>query len=112
MPSLHMAWAGWCTLALWRTSERRWLRALALLYPCLTAFAVLATGNHFLLDIFGGLLALALSVLARGLAAAARRASHARAVAPARASAPVAGRSRQSGVAHVTKLLRSPRQVD
>lgn len=66
MPSLHMAWAGWCTLALWRISERRWLRALALLYPCLTAFAVLATGNHFLLDIFGGLLALAVSVLLLG----------------------------------------------
>ncbi len=62
MPSLHMAWAGWCALALWRISERRWVRALALAYPCLTAFAVLATGNHFLLDILGGLLALALAV--------------------------------------------------
>lgn len=62
MPSLHMAWAGWCTLALWRMSERRWLRALAVAYPCLTAFAVLATGNHFLLDIVAGLLALVLTV--------------------------------------------------
>jgi PAP2 superfamily len=62
MPSLHMAWAGWCGLALWRISERRWVRALALLYPCMTALAVLATGNHFVLDIVGGLLALALAV--------------------------------------------------
>jgi membrane-associated phospholipid phosphatase len=62
MPSLHMAWAGWCALALWRISARRWVRAVALLYPCLTALAVLATGNHFVLDIVGGLLALALSV--------------------------------------------------
>jgi membrane-associated phospholipid phosphatase len=62
MPSLHMAWAAWCGLALWRISRRRWVRALALLYPCLTALAVLATGNHFVLDIFGGLLALALAV--------------------------------------------------
>jgi len=62
MPSLHMAWAGWCGLALWRISERRRVRALALLYPCLTALAVLATGNHFVLDIVGGLLALALAV--------------------------------------------------
>jgi hypothetical protein len=37
---------------------------LAVLYPCLTAFAVLATGNHFLLDILAGLAALALAVLA------------------------------------------------
>jgi membrane-associated phospholipid phosphatase len=62
MPSLHMAWAAWCGLALWRISGRRWVRALALLYPCLTALAVLATGNHFVLDIVGGLLALALAV--------------------------------------------------
>jgi PAP2 superfamily len=63
MPSLHIAWAGWCTLALWRASERRWVRALALAYPCLTGLAVLATGNHFLLDIVGGLLVLAAAVL-------------------------------------------------
>jgi membrane-associated phospholipid phosphatase len=62
MPSLHMAWAAWCGLALWRISGRRRVRALALLYPCVTALAVLATGNHFVLDIFGGLLALALAV--------------------------------------------------
>ncbi|HUA74537.1 MAG TPA: phosphatase PAP2 family protein [Solirubrobacteraceae bacterium] len=66
MPSLHMAWAGWCTLALWRITGRRWVRALALAYPCMTALAVLATGNHFVLDIAGGLLALALAVLLVG----------------------------------------------
>jgi hypothetical protein len=62
MPSLHMAWAGWCALALWRIGERTWVRAVAVAYPCLTAMAVLATGNHFVLDILAGLLALALSV--------------------------------------------------
>jgi membrane-associated phospholipid phosphatase len=62
MPSLHMAWAAWCGLALWRISARRWVRGPALLYPCLTALAVLATGNHFVFDIAGGLLALALAV--------------------------------------------------
>ncbi|MHB8234824.1 MAG: phosphatase PAP2 family protein, partial [Solirubrobacteraceae bacterium] len=62
MPSLHMAWAGWCTLALWRGSKRPLVRVLAAIYPCLTAFAVLATGNHFLLDIVAGLVALALAV--------------------------------------------------
>jgi hypothetical protein len=64
MPSLHIAWAAWCALALWQISRRRWVRVLAVLYPCLTAFAVLATGNHFLLDILAGLAALALAVLA------------------------------------------------
>ena len=62
MPSLHMAWAAWCTLALWRATRRPLVRALAVAYPCLTALAVLATGNHFLLDIFGGLIVLAIAV--------------------------------------------------
>jgi hypothetical protein len=98
MPSLHMAWAAWCSLALWRISERGPVRALALLYPCLTALAVLATGNHFVLDILGGLLALALAVWLLG--------------SPER----LGGRllrwdtsARKTGVAYVTKLLRTPR---
>src|SRR5271166_6267522 len=62
MPSLHMAWAVWCTLAVWQMTRRAWLRCLALLYPCVTALAVLATGNHYLLDIAGGLTALAAAV--------------------------------------------------
>ena len=63
MPSLHVAWASWCALALWQISRRVWVRVLAVLHPCLTAVAVLATGNHFVLDILGGLLVLAVAVL-------------------------------------------------
>jgi PAP2 superfamily len=76
MPSLHMAWAAWCTLALWRLSERRLLRALAVIYPCVTALAVLATGNHFVLDLLAGLAAFALAVVLVAVPAriAARRA--------------------------------------
>ena len=62
MPSLHIGWAVWCTLALWQLSSRTWVRGLAVLYPCLTAFAVLATGNHYLLDIVAGLATFALAV--------------------------------------------------
>jgi hypothetical protein len=61
MPSLHIAWALWCTLVVFSIAKRRWLLVLAVLYPCLTAFAVLATGNHFVLDIVGGVLVLALA---------------------------------------------------
>jgi PAP2 superfamily protein len=63
MPSLHMAWAAWCALALWQISTRGWVRVLAVLYPCMTALAVLSTGNHFLFDVLAGLLTLAASVL-------------------------------------------------
>jgi membrane-associated phospholipid phosphatase len=64
MPSLHMAWALWCTLALWQMSSRVWVRTLAVLYPFVTGFAVLATGNHFVLDIVGGALTMAVAVFA------------------------------------------------
>jgi membrane-associated phospholipid phosphatase len=63
MPSLHMAWAAWCTLTIWRISKRRWLRVLAVIYPCVTAVAVLSTGNHYVLDLVGGLALMALSTL-------------------------------------------------
>jgi len=63
MPSLHIAWAVWCTIVAWRIWERRWVRALAVVYPFVTAFAVLATGNHYVLDLLGGLLTIAASVL-------------------------------------------------
>jgi len=63
MPSLHIAWAVWCTLVIWQISTRRWLRALAVIYPFVTGFAVLSTGNHFLLDILGGLATIAVSVV-------------------------------------------------
>jgi hypothetical protein len=65
MPSLHMAWAAWCGIALWRMTnrKRRWVRGVAIVHPCLTALAVLATGNHFLLDVLAGLAAMAVAVL-------------------------------------------------
>lgn len=53
-PSLHIAWATWCSIAVWRMTAKRWLRALALVYPLLTTFAVMATGNHYLLDALTG----------------------------------------------------------
>ncbi len=88
MPSLHMAWAGWCALALWRMSSRAWVRVLALCYPCVTALAVLATGNHYVLDVLAGLLTLALAVLV---------------------DASIFRKLRTRRVPAVTNLLRTPR---
>ncbi len=68
MPSLHLAWAVWCTIAVWRITSRRAWRTLAALYPLLTAFVVMATGNHYLLDVLAGAL-LAVLVVA-GVSAA------------------------------------------
>jgi hypothetical protein len=69
MPSLHIAWAVWCTLvvyrmsAVWSSATRRLVRALATIYPFITAFAVLSTGNHYVLDLVGGLLTIACSAM-------------------------------------------------
>ncbi len=63
MPSLHIAWAVWCTVVVWRIFHARWVRALAALYPFVTGFAVLSTGNHYVLDILGGLATIAASLL-------------------------------------------------
>ncbi len=54
MPSLHVAWAGWCGIAIWQLRRRRAVAALAIAYPLLTSFVVVATGNHYLLDVFAG----------------------------------------------------------
>jgi hypothetical protein len=90
MPSLHIAWAVWCSLVVWRITARTALRALALLYPCLTALAVLSTGNHFLADVLAGVATAGLAVLLVAVLGRWRR-----------------DRSFPLRVAHVTNLLRS-----
>jgi hypothetical protein len=54
LPSLHIAWATWSSIGVWHLTRRRWLRALAVIYPFLTTFAVMATGNHYLADALAG----------------------------------------------------------
>ena len=54
MPSLHIAWATWCSIAMWRLSSGRSLRAIAVAYPFVTTFAVMATANHYLADAVAG----------------------------------------------------------
>jgi PAP2 superfamily len=63
MPSLHVAWAAWCAVAIATTTSARW-RHLAWLYPAATTFVVLASANHFVLDAVGGLATTGAGVLA------------------------------------------------
>jgi hypothetical protein len=85
LPSLHMAWAVWCSLVMWSMSKRLWVRCLAIIYPCVTCLAVLATGNHYLFDVLAGVATTGLAVvLVRALEAAWRSRT---ALRPARASA-------------------------
>ena len=54
MPSLHCAWAGWCACALYPACRRWWTRALVVIYPIVTVFAVVVTANHYFLDAVAG----------------------------------------------------------
>jgi PAP2 superfamily len=54
LPSLHIAWATWCAIAVWKLSSRRLPRAVAVVYPFVTTFAVMATANHYLADAVSG----------------------------------------------------------
>ena len=61
MPSLHIAWAIWCTVALYPVLRRLGL-ALIAAYPVATMFAIVVTANHFWLDAVGGVIALGIGL--------------------------------------------------
>lgn len=54
MPSLHVGWALWCGVMLWRYSGTRWAKAVGVAYPLLTTIVVLGTANHYFLDAVAG----------------------------------------------------------
>jgi len=57
LPSLHFSWSLILGVLFYR-SFKGWFKVLGLLYPALTFFAVIITGNHYILDaVAGGALA-------------------------------------------------------
>jgi hypothetical protein len=66
LPSLHVAWATWCAVAVVMATRTRW-RHLAWLYPAATTFVVLSSANHFVFDVAGGLLIVGLGLVAARL---------------------------------------------
>jgi hypothetical protein len=63
MPSLHIAWAAWSALAIWRIFRHRRGAVLAWVYPLVTAVAVMATGNHYFLDVVAGAATMAVATV-------------------------------------------------
>ncbi|GAA4569332.1 phosphatase PAP2 family protein [Planotetraspora kaengkrachanensis] len=66
MPSLHVGWSAWCAYAVWsalRTSHPR-AALSAWVFPLVMAANVLVTGNHYVLDIVGSGVLLAVSIAA------------------------------------------------
>ncbi|MEN0130091.1 MAG: phosphatase PAP2 family protein [Brevundimonas sp.] len=54
MPSMHFGWALWCGIAFYGATRVAWQRVLAIAFPVVTLFVIIATGNHFLLDAIAG----------------------------------------------------------
>jgi hypothetical protein len=64
MPSMHVGWALWCGVVIARHVRRPAVQALGLLYPAVTLAVVVVTGNHFVLDAAGAVVAFAVAVAA------------------------------------------------
>ena len=62
MPSLHIGWALWVSVVLACVSGRWWVQAISAVHVSLTAFVIMATGNHYWLDAVGGAVLVWLSV--------------------------------------------------
>ncbi|WP_097263491.1 bifunctional glycosyltransferase 87/phosphatase PAP2 family protein [Streptomyces sp. TLI_55] len=54
MPSLHFGWSLWCGVVIAIVAPKWWLKPLGLLHPFFTVTAIVATGNHWVLDAVGG----------------------------------------------------------
>ncbi len=67
MPSFHVAYLVVVSVAIWRLTRSRWIRAWCVLHPLTMCWVILATGNHWVLDLPAGLL---LAVVGLGAAEA------------------------------------------
>jgi membrane-associated phospholipid phosphatase len=69
MPSLHVGWSAWCSYTVWAAlrSTRPFLAWAAWLFPALMTLVVIGTGAHYILDVVGTAVLLAISILATSL---------------------------------------------
>ena len=54
MPSLHVGWALWCGVMLWRHGRTPVAKVAGIAYPLLTTIVVMGTANHYFLDAVAG----------------------------------------------------------
>jgi hypothetical protein len=70
MPSLHISWALWVAIGIWYGTTSRFWRGVGIAHVVLTTVSVIATGNHYTLDVVAG--AAAVGVSAAGVSAIGR----------------------------------------
>jgi hypothetical protein len=95
MPSLHVGWALWCGVMLWRHGGTRTAKAAGVAYPLLTTIVVMGTANHYLLDAVAGVAVMGVGLLLAPFVT--RAANRFVAVLPARVPALVATTSAGGG---------------
>ncbi|MEV7868566.1 phosphatase PAP2 family protein [Streptomyces sp. NPDC088124] len=54
MPSLHVGWAVWCGVLLWKHARTPLVRWLGVVYPLVITVVVMGTANHYFLDAVAG----------------------------------------------------------
>jgi hypothetical protein len=69
MPSLHVSWALWVAVGIWVGTTSRGWRAVGVAHVVLTVVSVMATGNHYALDVVAGIATLLVAVGAVALLA-------------------------------------------
>ncbi|MEU1851759.1 phosphatase PAP2 family protein [Streptomyces sp. NPDC019990] len=117
MPSLHVGWALWCGVVLWRYGGTRAAKAAGVAYPLITTLVVMGTANHYFLDAVAGAAVMGVGLL---LAPVVTRASDrvrarlvppvAPPVAPAAVNSSAAGSSIVSAGCQTSAGERIPRQ--
>ncbi|MGW1530633.1 phosphatase PAP2 family protein [Streptomyces aureus] len=63
MPSLHVGWALWCGVMLWRHGRTPAARVAAVVYPLFTTIVVMGTANHYFLDAAAGVVVMGAGLL-------------------------------------------------
>jgi hypothetical protein len=66
MPSLHAGWALGVGVGLVRYGRGRW-RVVGAVYPAAVVFTIVATGNHFILDVLAGFAVLGVGFTVEGV---------------------------------------------
>lgn len=74
LPSFHVGWVILVAVVVYRAARSRVVRVLCVLHPVLMGYAVVATGNHWVLDVPAGALLAAVGLL--GAAIITRLAPH------------------------------------
>ncbi len=66
MPSLHFAWALWCSIAAYRVAKTLAFKAFLIAHPIITIFVVTVTANHLFIDVVAGGVVVVVSQIACG----------------------------------------------